>query len=158
MNPDAPYEKIVFAFKSHEISYEEICHKKVASAIEYQAELGTNLEQQAKALLLRYKNEGDNGFYVIALQAQKQANLEKLKDLLDVKTLKLAQKSQLMEVTGCNFGELPPLGSIFGLQLILDRDLLDQEKIYFNAGRLDKSFVVKPDDIVNLENPILTKV
>lgn len=158
MNSGAPYDKIVQIFKLNGINYKEICHKKVASAIEYQAEMGTNLEEQAKALLLRYKNGGDNGFYVIALQAQKQADLKKLKALLDVKTLKLAQKSQLVDVTGCNFGELPPLGSIFGLQLILDRDLLDQEKIYFNAGRLDKSFVVKPDDIVNLENPILTKI
>ncbi|MCE7735537.1 MAG: hypothetical protein GPJ54_11710 [Candidatus Heimdallarchaeota archaeon] len=115
----------------------------------------TTLQEQAKALLLRYKMKREKGYYVISIQAQKKVELGKLKKLLRVKELKIAQLTQLIEVTECNFGELPPFGSIFGLQLIIDKDLLQEKLIYFNAGLLTKSIALDPKDLVKLENPIL---
>ena len=149
------YSKIIQYLENKNLEYQVLDHNPVASAEEYQKVMGTRYEQQAKALLLRYKNSDQKGFIVVSVQAQKTVNLEQLKELLGVKVLKMAQKGQLVSETGCNFGELPPLGSIFGLPLMMDKDLLGEELIYFNAGLLTKSIVMNPISIKEIEEPQL---
>lgn len=148
-------EKIKDYFDKNKIVYEEINHEPAGSAEEYHNTLGTRYEQQAKALFVRYKKTGQKGFIVVALPAQKQADLEKIRALTRSKEVRLATEEQLKEVTGCNFGELPPLGKLFGLQLFMDEDLLKEEKIYFNAGDLTYSIAVSPRLIQDLEKPTL---
>ncbi len=148
-------EKIVAYFQQHNVAYEGITHPPAASAQDYQKILGTQLQQQAKSLFVRYKKSGERGFAVVTLQAQKQADLEKIRDLLGATSVKLAVKQQLAEHTGCAFGELPPLGKPFDVQLLMDTDLLAEKKVYFNAGRLDYSIAVDPKEIQRLEAPIL---
>jgi Ala-tRNA(Pro) deacylase len=139
--------------KNNNLDYQKIQHEPAASADEYHSILGTRYEQQAKALLLRYKKSGEKGFFVVGIQAQKKVDLQLIKNISDVKDIRLAEVSQLKEATGCNFGELPPIGSIFGFKLFLDKDLLDEDLIYFNAGSLTTSFVISPKKLQIIENP-----
>ena len=147
--------KIKSFLEEHQINYQQITHKPAASAEEYHQILGTRYEQQAKALLIRYKKPGDKGFVVVTLPAQKRANLEQIKEILQAKSVRLAERTQMETVTGCNFGELPPLGKIFGLQLVMDQELLQEPKIYFNAGKLDLSIIMSPEELQRIEEPIL---
>ena len=144
-------EKIIGYFDKANVPYEGINHEPAGSAEEYHNTLGTEYEQQAKALFVRYKKAGEKGFVVVALQAQKRADLNIIKNSMQAKEVKLATKDQLKEVTGCNFGELPPLGKLFGLKLFMDKDLVKEEKIYFNAGDLSFSIAIAPQEILNLE-------
>ena len=75
--------------------------------------------------------------------------------MLKASTVRLATADQLLEVTGCRFGELPPFGKPFDVPLLLDRDLLDETEIYFNIGDLSRSLAVDPAALVALEAPIL---
>jgi Ala-tRNA(Pro) deacylase len=60
----------------------------------------------------------------------------------------------LREVTGCEVGELPPLGGLFGLPLLFDRDLLSEDELFFNAGSLTTSVAVSSTALEALEAPI----
>ena len=144
-------EKIIGYFDQANATYEGIHHEPAGSAEEYHNTLGTRYEQQAKALFVRYKKPGEKSFVVVALQAQKRADLSIIKNLLQAKEVKLANKDQLKQVTGCNFGELPPLGKLFGLKLFMDKDLVEEDKIYFNAGDLSFSIAIAPEEITRLE-------
>jgi mannose-6-phosphate isomerase-like protein (cupin superfamily) len=42
--------------------------------------------------------------------------------------LLIGSRKELREVTGCEFGELPPVGGLFGLPLIFDQDLLSEQR------------------------------
>ncbi|WP_089936176.1 YbaK/EbsC family protein [Candidatus Entotheonella palauensis] len=148
-------EKIVAYQQQHDVRYEGIEHPPAASALDYQKTLGTELQQQAKSLFVRFKRHGERGFAIVTVQAQKQVDLDRIRELLDATSVKLADKQQLHTHTGCQFGELPPLGKPFDVQLLMDRDLLAQDKVYFNAGRLDYSMAVDPKEIQRLEAPIL---
>jgi Ala-tRNA(Pro) deacylase len=74
---------------------------------------------------------------------------------LQAKEVRLGIKEQLEQVTGCSYGELPPFGKFFSLPLLMDRDLLLEEEIYFNAGSLTRSLVINPLDLQRIEEPIL---
>jgi Ala-tRNA(Pro) deacylase len=147
--------KIEQYLKDNQIEFEGIEHAPAASAEEYNRTLNSRYEQQAKVLLLSYKKEGEKRYAALTIQGHKRADLEKIKEALGASKIRLADKDQLKEVTGCNFGELHPFAKLFNLQLIMDKDLLSEEKIYINAGQLDYSIVVDPKAVQKLENPIL---
>ena len=69
--------------------------------------------------------------------------------------VRLADKTQLLEKTGCSFGELHPFATIFDLPLLFDEDFLKEDEVFINAGQLDYSVVVSPAAIVKAENPLL---
>ncbi len=147
--------EIITYLTTNGVAFEKIEHPAADSAENYQKIMGTRLEQQAKALFVRYKKTGSKGFVIVTLQAQKKADLDLIRRLIHANEVRLGTKEQLAEVTGCGYGELPPFGKIFSLQLVMDKDLLSEEKIYFNAGSLTISLVIDPNQLVRLENPIL---
>jgi Ala-tRNA(Pro) deacylase len=97
----------------------------------------------------------DKSFAILALQAQKRADLEGATRLLNASGVRLGTAEQLAEVTGCQFGELPPHGRCFGVPLLFDRALTAESLIYYNAGDLSRSIEVDPADLVRIEDPIL---
>ena len=148
-------QKIVDYLKLHAIPHQSIHHAAAASVVEYQRTMGTRLTQQAKALFVRYKKHSEKGFAIVAIQAQKKLDLDVVCKLLHAREVRLGTPEQLEQATGCNYGELPPLGKFFSLKLLMDKDLLQEDKIFFNAGSLTFSIVLNPEMLVALEEPIL---
>lgn len=150
------YAELSAYFQSNGVPYREIHHVPAAATEEYHQALGCRYEQQAKCLFLKIKHGGGAFSYAIcAIQAQKRADLKRLTELLGAKEVKMGTADALFEVTGCRFGELPPAASMFGVPLLMDVDLLREDEIYLNAGRLDVSFVISPADLQRLEQPTL---
>lgn len=147
-------ERLREYFDDHGIAYSVVEHEPAASADEYHAVLGARYEQMPKAVFLRYRGEDGKRFVILAIQAHKRADLERVATLLDARDVRLGTREQLRAVTGCEFGELPPVGRLFGLPLLFDRDLLAEELVYFNAGSLTRSMAVDPTALEALERPI----
>jgi Ala-tRNA(Pro) deacylase len=147
--------KILNYLKGNDCNFNEINHKPAASAEEYHNELQTRYEQQAKALFVRYKKPGLKSYAIITLQAQKKCDLNEIKRLLNAAEIRMADVSQLQAETGCNFGELPPFAKPFGFQLLMDKELLNENLIYFNCGDLCFSLSIDPKEVQRIEEPIL---
>jgi Ala-tRNA(Pro) deacylase len=138
----------------HGVAYRLIEHEPAASADEYHAVLGTRYEQMPKAVFLRYRVADEQRFGILALQAHKRADLVHVAQLLGARDVRLGSREELREVTGCEVGELPPLGGLFGLPLLFDRDLLSEDELFFNAGSLTTSVAVSSTALEALEAPI----
>lgn len=149
------YSKLKAYFEKNNVLFREVKHAPGASAEEYHNALGCRYEQQLKCLLLKlYTNSGEE-FVILTVPAQKRADLELIKNVANAKKIRMATREELKEVTGCNFGELPPVGKIFNIRLFMDKDFLNEKEVFMNAGRVDISFVVNPHDLQKLENPTL---
>jgi Ala-tRNA(Pro) deacylase len=147
--------KILEYLKSNDCFFNEINHKPAASAEEYHNELGTRYEQQAKALFVRFKKPGLKSYAIIAIQAQKKCDLDKIKKLLNANEIRMADVGQLKAQTGCEFGQLPPFAKPFGFQLVMDQDLINETLIFFNCGDLSFSLSLDPKEIKRIEEPII---
>ncbi len=147
--------KIEQYLNENQVEYEGIEHAPAASAEEYNRTLNSRYEQQGKVLLLSYKKDEKKEFAALTIQGHKRADLEKIKQILGASKVRLADRAQLKEVTGCDFGELHPFAKLFGLKLLMDKDLLSEDKIYINAGCLDYSIIVDPKAVQKLEDPVL---
>ncbi|AQZ63333.1 Putative cytoplasmic protein [[Actinomadura] parvosata subsp. kistnae] len=150
---DDAHDRIVRYLSRNGIAHSVIRHKPAASAEEYHEVVGTRYEQQAKSIFLRVKRDGEKSFAVLVIQAQKRADPQRAAKLLDAREVKLATKEQLETQTGCTFGELAPLGGLYGYPLLFDTDLLAEDEIYFNAGDLSVSVRLSPKDLYELEQP-----
>src|SRR5689334_20261566 len=149
-----PYVALRARFVAEGVPFVEISHPPAASAADYHGVVGSRLAQQAKALLLRrYRASGAKDYVIHALPGDKSADLDALRTATESARVRLATPEELVRVTGCRFGELPPVGSIFGVELVLDDRLLGESELYFNACRLDRSFIVSPDALRALERP-----
>jgi Ala-tRNA(Pro) deacylase len=155
---EGPHAALRAHLLDHDTPFREIQHPPAASALEYHQVVGSRLTQQAKALLCRrYRDDGGKDYVIYSLPGDAEADLGALAAASGGR-LRLATRQELERQTGCRFGELPPVGSIFGCQLILDERLLAEDELYFNAARLDRSFVVAPADLLALEQPMIVEV
>lgn len=73
--------------------------------------------------------------------------------MFNAKKVRGATLDELQKITGCVYGEVPPAGKIFGIQLVMDNDFLREQETFMNAGIVTKSFVVNPNDLVRVEKP-----
>jgi Ala-tRNA(Pro) deacylase len=66
----------------------------------------------------------------------------------------MATEEQVKIITGCLPGAVPPFGSVFNVETLVDQSLIDQgEKINFNAGLRTYSFGLFVKDFLEIEKP-----
>lgn len=153
---DTVHGRVIEYLTSTGIPFEQIEHPPAASAEEYSRVVGSALDEQAKALLLRrYRRSGRKDLVVHSLPGDQRGVLDALALPLEAKRLRLATADELTGATGCSIGELPSIGSIFGLPLSMDGRLLAHDRVYLCAGRLDRSVILDPNDLKKIEDPII---
>ena len=143
---------------SRGVNIEELHHESVGDPVAYSHKIGTRLEQQAKALLLRCKKKGgEKIFVVVSVPANKKVDFNVVSKQLgeNINSIRVAEKEQMYELTGCEPGELPPIGKMWNIKLLFDRELFKEPRIYFNAGSLEYSIIANPYDIAKIEDAVL---
>lgn len=152
---ETAYQKLKQFYTDNQVAFKEVEHAPGASAEEYHVALGCRYEQQLKCLLVKVYEPGNEHFVMVTIPAQKRADFEKIKQIFNAKKVRGATLDELRQVTGCEYGEVPPAGKIFDILLVMDKDFLREQEAYMNAGVVTKSFVVNPKDIVRVENPLM---
>jgi len=114
-----------------------------------------SLNQGAKAIIIRAKipNEGKK-FVMLVIPADQKFSNDKVKAALGAKDIRFATEEEVEEVTsGVKPGAVPPFGNFFGLEVVCDKSLFDNEKIVFNAGERTFSVAMKSGDYQKLAGP-----
>ena len=84
----------------------------------------------AKAVLL----EDPQGYLMAVIPSTHRLNFAMLRSTLH-RPLELATEGELNELfPDCELGALPPVGSAFGLETLVDASLLNRTEIWFEAG------------------------
>ncbi|MBI4142402.1 hypothetical protein HY480_00830 [Candidatus Uhrbacteria bacterium] len=111
---------------------------------------GAKLEQGAKSLVLHVDKER----YILAvISATKQADFHKLRDHLGVRKVRLATPEEVLKVTGCTIGSVPPFGNLLNLPTYVDPSLAMNEIIAFNPGSHTHSILMTYEDYADLVGP-----
>jgi prolyl-tRNA editing enzyme YbaK/EbsC (Cys-tRNA(Pro) deacylase) len=121
-------------------------HAPVRTSAEAAAVRGTPLEAGAKALVVR----ADDRPLHLVLPADRRVDNARLRGLLDVRRLRFVTPDELLALTGCVPGAVPPFGNLFGLDVLVDEQLTRCEEIAFNAGSRTVSITMRCVDFVRL--------
>lgn len=144
------FEKLQSYLQEYNATFRVVDHPPAASALEYQQTLKTNLHQQLKALFVQFRKSEKDEFAICVVPADLKLDLDKVAQRLNVSNVRLGSRDDLMRLTQCAFGMLPPFGSVFSLPVVVDERSFDEVELAFNAGSLEKSIFIARDSYKRL--------
>ena len=111
---------------------------------------GEPLEVGGKALVLKV----DDRFIVLVISAARRLDSKRLRKALAARSVRFASREELEELTGLVPGSVPPFGEpLLPLELVVDRSVMENERIAFNAGSLRDSVVMPRAEWVACASP-----
>jgi Ala-tRNA(Pro) deacylase len=133
----------------HQVPFETIFHAPAFSAQKRAKYLHVPGKQVAKCVLLAHSS----GFVLAVLPATKQIDLDKLSCELGG-PVRVADNGEIAHVfRDCEWGVVPPFGSMYGLSTLLD-DSLDAEAVIVFEGNLHVEAIrLRCRDYERLERP-----
>ncbi|MBU0614788.1 MAG: aspartate--tRNA ligase [Nanoarchaeota archaeon] len=143
---DEVYEKIVDALNKDKIEFETIEHKAVYTSEEAAEVRGISPSQGVKALICKT----DKGFVQACVPGDKEIDLEKLKKVLQTKSVELASADEVKRVSGCSIGSVPPFGNLFEIKILIDKQVTQNKEVAFNAGTHTKSIKMRAKDLTKV--------
>ncbi len=128
------------------VPFDVIEHAPVRTSEEAARVRGTALEDGAKALVVQ---TGDRAVHCV-LPAHRRIDNAALRTILGTRTLRFATPEELLKLTGCMPGAVPPFGNLFDLPVFVDEELAGRERIVFNAGSNEVSVTMRGADFLRL--------
>ena len=131
--------KLIDLFEKGQARFRVLKHAEAGQSSQSVAEIrGTELGQGAKALVCHVKGNGLKLYVLAVLPAS------------------LASPDEVMELTGCIFGAVPPVSFHPDLKLVADPSLYERyEELAFNAGLRDHSIIINTEDYKRIVHPEL---
>lgn len=145
------FDRIVAFLDGQSIPYDVLRHAPVYTSEEAARVRGTSLSSGAKALICR----ADERFVMFVLPADRRLASKQIRRTAGVRSLRFADKDEVLQRTGLTPGAIPPFGSLFGLPTWCDQRLADEPVINFNAGDHCLSISLKYADYARVEQPRL---
>lgn len=120
---------------------------------------GNALSQAAKCIVLMVKIGKKVTRYVLGVvPGDARVDLNAVKALLRGSYISFASSDIAERLAGSVAGTILPFSFNPELELIVDPSLLENDELYFNAARLDRSMVLKTTDYVALAKPRLERI
>ena len=139
--------RIELILKDRGFDHRILEHKPVYTSEEAAEARGVEPGTGVKALILKTP---DGRFIAGLCPGDKKLDLKHIARLEGVKKVSLAKPEEVLEVTGCEIGSVPPFGFQKTLKTYMDRDVLKNKWVNFNIGLHTKSARMKAADLKKL--------
>ncbi|MDQ2903585.1 MAG: YbaK/prolyl-tRNA synthetase associated domain-containing protein [Chloroflexota bacterium] len=159
MDSQDTYTQLIAFLDQHGISYRLIDHEPEGRTEIVSSMRGNTLSQAAKCLILMVKVGKKVTRYILAVvPGDARVNLPAVKALMQGTYVTFASADIAERLAGSVTGTILPFSFNPELELVVDPTLLENDEIYFNAARLDRSMVLKTSDYVALARPRLKSI
>lgn len=120
---------------------------------------GNRPDQAAKAMVLDVRGGGGGRRHVLAiLPGSRKLDFAAVAALFEARKCGFASPETAQELTGCAMGAVPPFALNPALAIVVDEDLLANETLFFNAGRLDRSMELDTGDWIAVAQPRVARI
>lgn len=132
--------------KKH-IGYQILQHSLAYTAMETAGSQHVPGKQLIKSVIVK----ADGKYIMCVLSSNHLINFDKLKKITKSKEAFLATETEVESLfPDCEVGAEPPFGELFGLEVIVDRAVSENEEIVFNAGTHTDAVKIKYQDFARL--------
>lgn len=133
----------------------EVCkHPAASNAARLAATMHIDCNDVAKTVLLRLN--GGFKFMVAILPGSHVVDLAKLSQALGGTRVALATKDELTaRCPDCDAGVLPPFGTEYGLETVIDPAVEKHDQIVFEGNTRDEAIRMRYRDFYDLEHPLI---
>ncbi len=112
------------------VGFDVVSHPRTLSSTRTAEAAHVSGERLAKAVVLH----DEQGYLLAVVPSTHRLELTAVQRLVE-RTMSLATEGEIANLFGdCELGAVPPVGSAYGLNVLMDDSLADQPEIYFEAG------------------------
>jgi Ala-tRNA(Pro) deacylase len=128
---------------------------------------GNRIEQSIKSMVLQVRLTRKENIYCLAnIPGNCRVDLDGVRTYFNADSVAFAKRDKAEELTGCVIGSIPPFSfpvQITGagrdqVRLLADPLIQENEEVVFNAGRLDRSIMMKLSDYIRIAKPELVPI
>jgi Ala-tRNA(Pro) deacylase len=153
------YTRLLALLDQQDITYQLIDHAPEGRTELVSTMRGNTLSQAAKCIILMVKLGKKVTKYVLAVvPGDARVDLPAVKALMGGTYVAFASPDIAEQLAGSVTGTILPFSFNPELEVVVDPSLLENDEIYFNAARLDRSMVLKTSDYVTVAKPRLGRL
>jgi len=146
------YSNVIRILNAEGVDYQASEHEPVRTSEEAARVRGVELKTGVKAMVLK-TSEGD--FFLILIPADHKVDFKKAAEMEKTKHVSLANPDEVLKLTGCKLGAVPPFGHKTKLKTCMQDTVLDNDWVNFNAGLRTRSVKMRSQDLKKIINPIM---
>jgi Ala-tRNA(Pro) deacylase len=153
------FERLVALLTDAKATFRIIEHEAEGKSEAISAIRGNRPDQAAKAMVLDVRGGGGGRKHVLAiLPGSRKLDFAAVAALFEARKCGFASPDTARELTGCVMGAVPPFALNPALSIVVEQDLLSNETLFFNAGRLDRSMELDTKDWIAVAKPRLASI
>jgi Ala-tRNA(Pro) deacylase len=153
------FDRLVALLGEAKAKFRVIEHEAEGRSEKISAIRGNRPEQAAKAMVLDVRGGGGGKRAVLAiLPGSAKLDFAAVAKLFEARKCGFASPESAQALTGCVMGAVPPFSLNPDLTIVVDEDLLKNETLFFNAGRLDRSMELDTQDWLATAKPKVAKI
>ena len=126
----------------------EVLDNTARTANDAASSLNCEVGAIVKSLLLR----ADNDFILCLVSGDKRCSLNKVKKILSIKDVSMANAEQVKDQTGFSIGGVSPIGQLKKINIFVDLSLSRYENIYAAAGHPYTIFKITYKQLLKITN------
>jgi len=155
----AVFDRLVALLTEAKARFRVIEHAPEGKSEAISAIRGNRPDQAAKAMVLDVRGGGGGKRPVLAiLPGSRKLDFAAVAALFDAKKCGFASPQTAQALTGCVMGAVPPFALNPDLAIVVEQDLLQNDTLFFNAGRLDRSMELDTKDWIAIAKPRVAKI
>ncbi len=140
------FEEIKKLLDKNNIKYQVTEHEAVYTS--EQAAIARNMPLAAGVKAMVFKTESE--FIMALIAANRKIDNAKLRQQTNTSKLRFATPEELLQLTHCTPGCVPPFPQLFHLKAFIDRSVLLNEELAFNPGSHVHSIIMKKEDYLKI--------
>lgn len=153
------FDRLVALLNDAKAKFRVIEHEAEGKSEAISAIRGNRPDQAAKAMVLDVRGGGGGRRHVLAiLPGNRKLDFNAVATLFEARKCGFASPDTAQELTGCVMGAVPPFALNPDLAVVVEEDLLSNETLFFNAGRLDRSMELDTRDWIATAQPRIARI
>jgi Ala-tRNA(Pro) deacylase len=145
-----PLQRLKDLLDRYGVRYESIVHLPAYTAQGIAAITHISGKEVAKTVIVKL----DGSLALAVVPASHRIDLRLLQAATGVTKAMLASEEEFKDAfPGCETGAMPPFGSLYGLPVLVDETVTQDQEIVFNAGSHTELIRLAYEDFARLEGP-----
>ncbi len=135
--------------QSRGVPFEVVTHEKAFTSIGEARALGVSADEVVKSVMLHT----DSGYTLVAVPGYRRLDMKLVEAAVGERHVRLATEEELTEAfPDFELGALPPTGSLLGVEVCVDPEVMAHETVVFAAGSQTESVKMRTEDLFRDEN------
>lgn len=142
--------RVIQALEQNHMEYDLILHSETFTSMRTAQATHTKGLEFAKPMMVNV----DGKMIMAVLPANYRIDLKRIKEAMGAESVSLAAEEEFRHIfSDSAIGAMPPMGNLYGMEVLMDKDMMEDDSITFNACNHQEIIRMKFSDYKKMVHP-----